>query len=450
MHKYLLTILILWLILISPRPVLAAGPTVKVSQVDMTNYPEVVVYASVTDEKGQPVTGLTPTDFEMTEDGVPVTITDFAGIGKRRTVDIVFVFDTTTSMGEEVNGMKRTSLTFADKLGKNKVDYRLGLVDFGDVINRIEQPDGQLTADAQQFKRWINEIHLVGGGVNIPELTLGGLQQATMMSFREGTLKIFILITDAPPHHYGDPADADVYFNDPSLTLDYTLQRLLETNVTTYIVAPEHSDYSEIVDETNGEFFDIHGRSDFTTIIDEIGGLIATQYRLVYTSPRPSYDGTRRNIELTVAGATGRGAYLEKHLLNIQSNPIVGLICLLPLLALLFTPTGLGLATRLKPSPAPSVPAQPPPAPAAPPVGSPLPPSSPQPSPAPPPPPSLPLQPLACTHCGHTLKPQARFCNHCGQAVVSHPAASLAVVCPHCQSPLRPGARFCSACGQKV
>lgn len=391
----------------------------------MSNYPEVIVYVSVTDDLGQPVSGLNQTDFQVTEDGTSVTLTDFAGPGDVRTVDIVFVFDTTTSMVEEVEGMKRTSLSFAEKLERSGLNYRLGLVDFGDVINRVEHPDGQLTDNAPQFKTWINDIRLAGGGYGIPEFSLGALQRATQMSFRDNALKIFILITDAPPHHYGDPPDADVSFDDSNLTLAATLQELSDTNVTTYLVAPRNPDYLQIASETNGQFFDIHGRSDFTTIIDQIGGLIATQYRLVYVSPRPTYDGTRRNIEVVVEGVKGTTTYLERHLLNMQSNEVVALILLLPLLLTLALPLVAEKLRTRQPQPVAESEAM-----KAPPMDV--------------------SKQVTCSYCGNALRSGARFCGRCGQTVTTGAVASRSIVCPRCQHPLRTGAKFCGACGQRL
>jgi Ca-activated chloride channel homolog len=404
------------------------GPTVQVSQVDMSQYPEVAVYVSVTDKDGRPVAGLSRADFQVTEDSVPVALTGFSGIGDRRLVDIVFVFDTTTSMVEEVTGMQRTSLAFTEKLRQSGFDYRLGLVDFGDVINRVELSDGRLTADVRQFEEWINAIQLVGGGHDIPELSLGAIQRAAQMPFRDGALKIFIVITDAPPHHYGDPPDASVSFENPNLTLDRTLERLAAANVTTYIIAPPDSDYVQIARETNGRLFDIHGRSDFVTIIDEIGGLISTQYRLTYRSPRPTYDGTRRDIRIEVGGSSSRATYLESHLLHIQSVPLVGLLYLLPLIGLLIAPlvwqarvARRKLRTGVE-SVHPVI------------LGEPF----------------QSFVARSCTRCGAALRPKAKFCAHCGQVVDEQLISSSSLTCPRCHRPMRSGARFCSSCGCRL
>ncbi len=46
--------------------------------------------------------------------------------------DIVFVFDTSNSMGGEINELSAVVRDFATDLGASRIDYRLGLVEFRD------------------------------------------------------------------------------------------------------------------------------------------------------------------------------------------------------------------------------------------------------------------------------------------------------------------------------
>ncbi len=74
-----------------------------------------------------------------------------------------------------------------------------------------------------------------------------------------------------------------------------------------------------------------------------------------------------------------------------------------------------------------------------------------------------------CPNCGKPVRPGARFCGHCGQSVPATPPAqppaaapqpppqplpqaqpSAGAACPHCGQPVRPGARFCKSCGQAI
>jgi hypothetical protein len=46
---------------------------------------------------------------------------------------------------------------------------------------------------------------------------------------------------------------------------------------------------------------------------------------------------------------------------------------------------------------------------------------------------------VTCPACGETVRPGARFCEHCG--------TPLAAACPKCGAVVRSGAKFCDSCG---
>lgn len=78
----------------------------------------------------------------------------------------------------------------------------------------------------------------------------------------------------------------------------------------------------------------------------------------------------------------------------------------------------------------------------------------------------------SCPHCGKPVRPGTRFCGNCGNAVnipAARPTASASkssdaaaeigsdeslqagwLPCPHCGKPVRPGAKFCHSCGQAI
>lgn len=462
---------------------------VELTQLDDSGFPEITLYMSVTDASGAPVGGLTKQDFHVLEDGKEATIIDFAGTGEARPVDVVFVFDTTGSMGGEVEGVKDTCISFAQELESQGRDYRLGLVTFWDDVRGVYESDGSLTDDVAEFKSWIETIHPMSGeGDGEAENDFGALKRATQMQFRGGAQRVFILITDAPAHHYGDSRDGGVTFDDPDLTIDRTVAILQGAAATVYVVAEDDAEFQRIASDTGGRFYDLDVEPDFTGIIDEIGGIIARQFRLVYRSARPTHDGTRRGILVRVGGSGSAPSgeteadYLEKHLVNIESKPGIAAIFLAPLLAAAAVP---GIVSRLRArrstpisaagvqpardvpaspwpsepppaqqpawpgqfptSPTPSWPSQLPPVP--PPAWqTPAPPSS-----APPMPPSVPATPHAsCPRCGVDLRPGAHFCGHCGHVLPVSAAAPPAQMCTRCGNPVRAGATFCGKCGNPL
>ena len=436
--SWLTTIALAWI----AAPVIASGDLVISFQVDASDYPTISVYVSVADSSGQPLTDLTVDNFEITEDNQPVAIEGFAGVGDPRPVDVVFVFDVTGSMQDEIEGVKQTCVRFADGLNRTGRDHRLGLVTFLDVIGGVYQTDGSLTGDVQEFKRWIGGLNARGGDDG-PELALDALVQTRHMQFRDRAQRILILITDAPPHHRGDGSG----FSD--LTFDQTIEMLKEENITVFAVAPNiaelpekddgwrklpgryglpaQNEYERMARELGGMFYDITRNSDFTGIIDEIGETISSQYLLTYRTPRPEPDGTLRDISVQVnrAGKSGSstGGYLETHLLSVRSSPLVGLGCMLPVLLMLGAPVAW---TRLRRPVSTSSLQQP--------ILT---------------PPSVTAS--HCWRCSALLRVEAKFCPECGAA---QSAAStdqpVTRTCPTCNSTLRVAARFCNRCGTRL
>lgn len=437
--------------------------TATVGQLDTSAHPNITLYLTVTDKDGNYVGDLTETDFQITEDGAPVTLQDFAGIGEERLVDIVFVFDTTSSMEDEINGVIETSLAFADELERKGRDYRLGLVTFGDEVLVVQRPDNTLADDAEEFKGWVSALRADGGG-DVNENDYAALKRALDMDFRPDTQKIFLLITDAPPHEYGDPPDEGHPFDDPDLTQARMQTLLTDASVALYTISPDYPEFTALSAATGGSFYDLTNSPDFTAIIEDLGAYIASQYRITYISPRPANDGTQRNIVVEVGGTVVEAEYLEEHLLSIESNLLIGALLLLPLLFALIVPGLFQIAFQLlKPQPVVGAGNTPgnmssnlpgnlpgPVPPASPPSAYPLP-------PAPPfvPAPVTPAMSQPCPYCGRALRVGAKFCAGCGNPVQAPPPPAAPPVahtttCPQCGNPVQPGTKFCATCGNQL
>ena len=418
---------LLFLLVVTGLPFISAAAqgdvpddlVITIGQFDAENYPEITLYVNVTDKDGKNVGGLQQTDFQVTEDGATVEVVDFAGIGEARPVEIVYVFDTTGSMSEEIDGVIRTSIAFADELESKGRDYRLGLVTFGDVVLSVYRSDDTLTDSAEQFKDWVSVLS-ANGGEGDPENTYGALKRALQMQFRSEAQKIFILITDAPAHVYGDAPDGGGSFDDPDLVLGRIGDLLNEKSISVYAITPSFPDFTSLAEITGGRFYDLDNNPDFTGIIEEIGETIASQYRITYRSPRPTYDGTRRNVQIKIGQSDVSTEYHEQHLLTVQSNILVGVVCLLPLLAALILPLAVQYFLRSRGSHA---------------AGS-----------------------GAAAHAtGTATAGTASFVEQSNVKPVvrtitaeAPPAVSPPPVCPSCGRPVRAGAKFCNSCGYRI
>lgn len=287
----------------SPTPDLS-GYSVSITNIDVSNFPLVKCFVSVVDDAlSQPATDLISTAFDVKEEEADVTSLSVRHLNSSSgaRADIVYVFDTTGSMGDEIETVKNRALAFADSLEISGIDYRLGLVTYGDEILSIHD----FTADASEFKTWIEGLIADGGG-DTKENALEGLAAATRLSYREMTQKIAILITDADYHEAGETGDGTT-----SYTTDSIISLMNDQTAQVNVVGPTLSQYERMAKDTGGQYYNID--SDFTDIIRRIGDWITSQYVVNYVPENAIADNTLRHVNIKVVngdkGGSNAGAY---------------------------------------------------------------------------------------------------------------------------------------------
>lgn len=121
-------------------------------------------------------------------------------------VDLVYVVDTTGSMGDDINAAKAQMRTILADLTAMNPDRRVGVVtyrDRGDVYTAMVVTP--LDFDEAVIREGIDWLR-VGGGGDLREHVYAGLDTALHdMEWRAGASRHIVLIGDAPPHEdYGD------------------------------------------------------------------------------------------------------------------------------------------------------------------------------------------------------------------------------------------------------
>jgi len=124
---------------------------------------------------------------------------------KRPPLDIVFVLDVTKSMDPQIAGIRDGVQSFIGKLNDKKLDARIGLVAFRDILfdkesERMELLDfggSPFTGDYKKFSAEVGKLKAKGGGDD-PESSLDGILESLKYPFRPKALKIVLLVTDAP------------------------------------------------------------------------------------------------------------------------------------------------------------------------------------------------------------------------------------------------------------
>lgn len=120
---------------------------------------------------------------------------------RRDGLDLVIVFDSTSSMGAEIETVKDRIVQIGRVLLEKIPDTRIGFTTYKDVTDPPVAIGIPLTNDLEQLHEFLAMVEPTGGGTDIPEAVQAGLQWAmTNSRFRPTARKVILLFGDAPPH----------------------------------------------------------------------------------------------------------------------------------------------------------------------------------------------------------------------------------------------------------
>ena len=183
------------------------------------------------------------------------------GLVTKGAADIVFVVDTTTSMGSSIQNVKNNIKYFVDELTDTyQLDIQFGLVYYSDDdIQVVKDGKKDFYDDVELFKSRLDALRLAGG----TEYYSRALDKARQMNYRSNADKHIILLTDEPGD-YGP--------NDKSKTDIAALLR--RDKIATSVISSQglKTNYEAIYTETGGTFGDIY--SNFSDVLLKISNNI--------------------------------------------------------------------------------------------------------------------------------------------------------------------------------
>lgn len=190
-----------------------------------------------------------------------------------KAMDICFIIDTTGSMDTYIDGVKNKAIEFSNILKEKGIDYQLGLIGFGDLGEKEKPKKYKWTSDVRKFQKNVMRLPRTYGG-DIPESSLEALVEGIKWLDKRSVRndhKVFILITDAPPHlptFYGQ-------------TLEEILELLDRSGAVCYVVAKKDKEsvmaYTPLTAE-GGHYYSMD--EPFHNILDQIAYKLAELVRV--------------------------------------------------------------------------------------------------------------------------------------------------------------------------
>lgn len=121
---------------------------------------------------------------------------------QRTKVDVLFLLDTTGSMGDEIDQLKGTIRTVADRLTSlpSSPDLRLGMTKYRDIGDVYLTQTTDFTSNINAFSQSLNDVKADGGG-DTPEAVDEALASAlSEPTWRSDSIQLIFLVADAGPH----------------------------------------------------------------------------------------------------------------------------------------------------------------------------------------------------------------------------------------------------------
>jgi len=122
-------------------------------------------------------------------------------------LDLVFVCDTTGSMGSYIENAKKNIRSIIEAVkASEKRDVRFALVAYKDYTDKYVSKTFPWTTKTQEAFSYVAEMSADGGG-DTPEAVAEALNDVNNLEYRKKAVRICVIVADAPPHGFEESGD---------------------------------------------------------------------------------------------------------------------------------------------------------------------------------------------------------------------------------------------------
>jgi len=311
-----------------------SGPQIRITQVDKSHFPQVTVYVSAVDENGQPV-GVDPKTIQVSENGQPMQVTDVRGGGEGSPTQQEII-PVTTMLVIDISGSmdKNGKLTAAKDAANAYVSQmrsgdQAGLITY-DTKTYYVQP---VTADTAALTTAIDGLK-TGGDTAMYNALVEAEKNLESVTGR----KAIIVMTDGLDNSSQSTADDVISaIGESGLTISAIGFGDVKASGQ---VGLDEAGLQSLAEKTGGlySYADVQSLS---SIYQQYGEALQSEYALTYTSPTTLRDGVNRGLTVSLGGTIATtetkynpGGVLPEVTAQSWSLFLVILVGLLALLAL--------------------------------------------------------------------------------------------------------------------
>lgn len=271
------------LVLVLMPSVCLAGVVLNLNQINIERFPEINIYLTIADERGNPLKGLEPNNFKVQEDGSTVRVKGVVPLEKGdEPLSVVLAIDRSGSMrGQPIRDALQAAKDFIKEM--RAID-RVGLVSFDDRVTVISRPN----ADKGPLLKEIDKIK-VGKDTALNDAVMKSLQLLSPFIGRRAV----IVLTDGKE-------------NRSKATREGTIQEAFRMGVPVITVGlgkeVDAAALEAMAGGTGGRAYFAQESSELSGLYRTIARQLINQYRVTLQS-RKSLDNSwhRLRVELKIA-----------------------------------------------------------------------------------------------------------------------------------------------------
>ncbi|MFU2158842.1 VWA domain-containing protein [Caldisericum sp. AR60] len=284
MKKILLLFIVLFQVFfLAP---LAYSYNARISQIDKSKFPEIQLYVPFTDSNGNHIQSLSAENFSVKEEGKKVKIEKFVGSNFEQPITTILIIDRSGSMaGNKLSSAKQAAITFIDLLREQDES---GIVFFSDSIDK-----SQITNNKTTLINTISSLQ-AGGRTTFYDATYEALQMLESVKGRKSIIALTDGMDNRSRYSAGKVIAKAKELNIPIYTIGLGAKGT-QTNE-----GIDEESLKKIAEDTGGAYFYAPTYEELKELYTKILNQIMNEYCISYTSIRPTLDGTRREVEVTV------------------------------------------------------------------------------------------------------------------------------------------------------
>ncbi len=270
--------------------------SVTITQVETQNFPQVLLYATISDNRGLPLPKINTEDIIISERGAINTqplpagnITIQNSAGKFRGVSVALVFDASGSMWGRLPQIREATHALFNTMSLND---RASVTIFSTEV-RVTQPFVGKSIDSDLDGTTDLETALStyqsGGKTALYDALELGIGQLEM----ESGIKAIVIFADGED-------------NISKTTKKQVINHARESNIPVYTIGlglkldPTH--LKDIAAKTGGRYYSAPGVETIKAIYDDFFKSVTRQFEIAYTTPIDRIDATTRQVSLRIKG----------------------------------------------------------------------------------------------------------------------------------------------------